>query len=88
MVYDSNPPQSGWYSGTDDPSNNQFDLWSIASHKTGHATGWYGHFEGPEDDCAGFDQATICKIYPGGHPKSWRTLQEHDKHTLENAYAS
>lgn len=34
-----------WYVGTGDAPSNQYDMWSVASHEFGHATGWVYHLD-------------------------------------------
>lgn len=76
-----------YYWGTGTPASNQIDARSILTHEFGHATGWYGHFAQTSDTCGGTgpDQ-TMCRVYEPSTPTEWRSLEEHDKHTIDAAY--
>ncbi len=81
-VFDSS---ENWNTGTALPARNQPDLWSIASHELGHATGFGGHFSG-STYCSNNDaQQTLCQVHWMGTSRQ-RTLGEHDKHTFSGAY--
>lgn len=76
-----------WYKGTGDPPANETDVWSIAAHELGHATGWAGHFAESDSICPdGGQRHTMCPgfIYMG--KKFLRSLEDHDRHTFDNAY--
>lgn len=80
---------AAWYIGTGTPAGDEMDLWSMASHEFGHATGW-----GPDSHWAETDQSicaenntrrTMCSnIYPGDIPQ--RTLAAGDRTRLQAAY--
>lgn len=55
LVFDND---QGWYVGTGDAPNWQIDLWSVAAHEVGHASGFTGHW----DQAAG-----ICQPGPQHH---------------------
>ena len=75
-----------WYSGTGDAPANDVDTWSVASHESGHATGFYGHLEYPSSICQNdSSMRTMCPVYHDGTERQ-RTLEDHDYHTFENAY--
>ncbi len=89
-----------WYWGTGDagdrliqPLGCEADAWSAASHEWGHAHGYAragcdggGHFCESADICAdNSDQHTMCPQYRPGSER-WRTIEEHDKHTYQQAY--
>lgn len=62
------------------------DLRGIAVHEFGHAA---GHADWPSGtvDCSGSDRHTMCPA--GSRGRSWfRTLEDHDRHTMELAYPS
>lgn len=90
-----------WYTGTGDANDGflnqcipscQSDLWSVASHEFGHATGFMGpsstggHFSSTDAVCADNDsQATMCPSYKPGTERQ-RSLSTHDIHTFTGAY--
>jgi hypothetical protein len=94
MVFDSHPslgPGIDWYVGDGNVPDNRWDLQSIATHEAGHAAGSYGgghhgHFLGATL-CSGSDRQTLCVGSADSvGTKYLRTLEEHDLHTLEDAY--
>jgi hypothetical protein len=79
--------QVNWYTGDGDVPNNQFDVRSVVTHEAVHTTGWNGHFQQPGPLCPdGADTPTMCEAYPENFRKAFRTLEEHDRHTIVNAY--
>lgn len=76
-----------WYTGTGDSVGTfTADLWSVASHEFGHATGWYGHYSTSETICENNgSQATMCRTIHLGTVRM-RTLADHDIHTFNAAY--
>ncbi len=81
---------TGWYTGTGNPPENRWDLWSIVAHETGHATGFIGHFANATL-CPGTPQPATTETMCGGNPAlvdtiMLRTLEAHDLHTYANAY--
>lgn len=95
MVFDTVPsnntphPNGGWYVGDGDPPEDKIDLRSTSAHEAGHATGWGRHFSDTGAQCpATADVHTMCGFFAELLGTSWRrTLEPHDIHTLENAYA-
>lgn len=90
MVLDTDPSGGGaigWYLGDDVVPDNRWDLQSIATHEAGHATGFYGHFDAGQPICQGPDRETMCagSSEPIG-TKYLRTLEAHDRHTIQAAY--
>lgn len=83
----------GWYTGSGSPNSNEWDLRSTATHESGHATGWVGHFSSA-DMCPGGEQSpnpagwhTMCSGAPGLEGTTMRrSLEPHDLHTYDNAY--
>lgn len=80
-----------WYFGTTGtPAGDQADFPGTIVHEFGHANGFNGHFGWNTDACGpnGFHDAnnTMCPLYGGGEDFE-RTLEVHDKHTFQNAYA-
>lgn len=75
-----------WYTGvsTNVPSS-ALDLRSVSSHEFGHATGFFPHFDPNDVDCSSADRETMCESLPAG-VSYFRTLEEHDKHTVADAY--
>lgn len=94
ITFDASDGRYNWYNTTGNPGTDQLDRMSVAIHEFGHATGWDPHFDQgptPAADCEGATgtRQTMC----GGKPEYWnqgmtwqRTLEEHDKHELQDAY--
>jgi hypothetical protein len=89
-----------WYSGTGDSQvryhrsgrvENRLDLWSVATHELGHATGWYGHWDGRAAFCSLASEPgtfrTMCPGYLPGYERQ-RTLSGADKHVFRSQYAA
>lgn len=75
-----------WYTGvSSNVPSSAFDLRSVSSHEFGHATGFFPHFDPDDVDCSSADRETMCATIPVG-VSYFRTLEEHDKHTVANAY--
>lgn len=84
MIYDNNPPYP-WYFGDDEVPDGRIDFESLTTHEWGHATGWYDHFG--DDFCPdGSARQTMCPNYVFSAQRAWRSLEDHDVHTLVNAY--
>lgn len=83
MSFDEQRP---WYSGTGETPAGSYDLWSMASHEAGHATGWGGHLAEDGQYCPNDpSRHTMCPtLYPGTERQ--RHLEVHDYHTFEGAY--
>lgn len=76
--------QKSWWGGQGAPGPTQLDVQAVVTHEVGHATGWYGHFDGAGAEC-GADPHTMCpSINPGTTAK--RTVETHDIHTFLAAY--
>lgn len=91
MVFDTG---NSWYAGTatDPPGNSDIDLWSVATHEMGHATGLgtapddNDHFQGGvcTSPPSNTDQ-TMCAIYVAD--ATWvRSLESHDKGVFGDRY--
>lgn len=80
-----------WHFSSSYPPATSWDLQSLVTHEVGHATGFLGHFAVPSADTCNQNDATyyatMCDYDPltKGTTKM-RTLQDHDIHTLTNAY--
>lgn len=78
-----------WYVGTGDAPGNQYDMWSVASHEFGHATGWVYHLDyvtpGTSLCANNSGQHTMCGIYYVGTERQ-RTLGTHDIDTFDSIY--
>jgi hypothetical protein len=89
MEFDSK--QGQWYRGTGNVPSGSIDLWSVASHEFGHASGWNrNHYKTDNNAsiCASSNKGmeTMCPYaYPGQSRQ--RTLGRHDKHTFKRVYA-
>lgn len=79
---------NGWYKGSGDPGPNQWDLRSIATHESGHVTGFYGHFNELDEACPlTFNRSTMCPGSTGVKGTTWlRSREVHDNHTFNAAY--
>lgn len=86
IVIDSAPAAGSWYTGTGDAPSDRYDLWSVASHEFGHATGWGPHFAEDSPECPNDStRHTMCGgIYIGTERQ--RTLTTHDIHTYDGRY--
>lgn len=78
-----------WYTGTGLPTA-PWDLLAVATHEMGHATGFSGstgHFPGADQDLCPNTNAdqTMCPQL-GQYETHWRSLEDHDIHTVQNAY--
>lgn len=83
MRFDSG---NSWYSGTatDPPTNTEIDLWSVATHEMGHATGWTGHFGAAV--CPGnTTNQTMCASLPADSTYA-RSLESHDSSVFADRY--
>lgn len=67
------------------PSSNQFDFKSVAVHESMHATGFSRHFPNDSAQCSGGGDHTMCPVVTAG-TTGWRSLELHDRHTLQNVY--
>ena len=85
-----------WYTGTSTVTSGQVDVWGMAAHEFGHATGRFGgsdhgHFlEGDETACpgaggGGTGYSTMCPHLNTGK-EAWRSLETHDKTSFGAAY--
>lgn len=77
-----------WYRGTSNPPSGRLDALSLAVHEFGHSTGWRGHFDPDADVCdvgGQDDRQTMCPYF-AYDATWWRNLEEHDRHTFDNAY--
>lgn len=78
-----------WYVGDGIVPSNAWDLQSIAVHEAGHVTGWSGHFDRDDNTLCPNDTElaqTMCGGEDRRGTKGLRTLQDHDEHTIANAY--
>ena len=84
-------PGENWYKEEGNPSFNQDDLWTVATHEFGHASGFLGHFAESADACRGDQHPdfhlrhSMCPTYYEGTTIQ-RSLEEHDRHTFRSAY--
>lgn len=83
--------RSDFYLGTGTPLATQYDLWSVAVHEFGHATGFAAHWDeagfycSQNVDSVSPTRHTMCPtIYRGTTMQ--RTLAPHDKDVFQNAY--
>lgn len=88
MIYDNDPPERfPWYFGDGEVPNGRIDFESLATHEFGHATGFFGHFGDGSAECPnGPAIETMCPAYTFEAQSAWRTLENHDIHTLLNTY--
>lgn len=93
--------RESWYTGTGDSSvrnrktgavEHRMDLWSVATHEFGHATGWFGHFMQRDQRVCGDpvrsssrSYQTMCSRIAVGTERV-RTLAAHDMHTFTANY--
>lgn len=76
-----------WYKGTGNPPNHEVDVWGIAAHEFAHATGWSGHFDEASGLCPlNVERHTVCPGFDAYGTQFLRPLEEHDKHTFNDAY--
>jgi hypothetical protein len=81
-----------WYAGTGAGTGTQVDLLSALTHEFGHAGGHNIHFDEPalcpNDPAADHSHSpTMCAGVWYGNDTNRRTLQDHDVHTMQGAYA-
>lgn len=81
-----------WFAGSDADNIGQgeLDFKGVVTHEVGHVTGFYGHFGGDMCDGPALTDQTMCSGLDFGFGSSStqaRTLEEHDKHTFDNAYS-
>jgi hypothetical protein len=79
-----------WYSGNGDAPPTYVDVWSVASHEFGHATGWVPYHldengTNPELCLDDSTEHTMCSFYTPGTERM-RTLEAHDVDTFSTAY--
>lgn len=76
------------------PPRDRFDLWGIATHEFGHASGWGEHIGGQKSGLCGqarfeYSLHTMCaggsERFPG-ETAAYRSIEQHDLHTFEGAY--
>jgi len=82
-----------WYSGTGTGGSTQVDLLSALTHEFGHAGGHAVHFDEPAlcPTVASADHSsapTMCAGVWYGNDTNRRTLEDHDVHTMQAAYAT
>jgi hypothetical protein len=87
MKFDS---AEDYYTGYGDTPSGKFDVKSFAAHEFGHATGFgrggaKDHFDPSWDVCTNDPKHTMCPSIDAGKDY-WRSLEEHDRHTFNNAY--
>jgi hypothetical protein len=87
MKFDS---AENWYTGTGTPGSSAFDVWGVAAHEFGHATGFSGpyakgHFNPRGGVCTSSPKHTMCPTISLGSTGS-RSLEEHERHTFRNVY--
>lgn len=78
-----------WYVGDGTVPAGAWDLQSIVTHEAGHATGWFGHFDRDDNNLCP-NNTEVAQTMCGGEDrrgtKGLRTLENHDEHTINNAY--
>ncbi len=76
-----NDGSTAWYTGTETPGLNVYDLWGTATHEFGHVGGWSNtHLSGA--DCPNSSAiATMCTANDPSLQRFKRTLSVHDIHT-------
>lgn len=85
MRFDS---AENWWSSTTTPTVGRIDLWSVAAHEFGHATGWRKHLDGVTGvvSCGNKpSQETMCATNYAGTTQQ-RSLGAHDVHTFDAVY--
>lgn len=97
QAYEATPDQSAWYSESGSPGPNQWDLRSIVTHETGHATGFLGgpnnegHFGNNSTRCPvprTSATATMCPGASGIIGSTWlRSLESDDLSAIQDAYS-
>ncbi len=90
IVFEESHSSGDWYVGSVDPPSHKWDLRSVATHESGHAAGFFRHFDEEGEACPNDnqDRSTMCN----GRDLDLGTIyrrslaNEHDLHTLSNAY--
>jgi len=88
MWFDSSEP---WYNGTGNAPSARVDMWSVATHEFGHASGFgYGkrrqHFSRQMSFCGDVkSQESMCPVYFSGSERQ-RTIGWRDRHAFRAAY--
>lgn len=87
IKFDEDDP---WYTGTGDTPSGRYDLIAVAAHEFGHATGFgrgaaQDHFDRDSTYCKDSPKHTMCPTISRGY-NNLRSLEEHDRHTFNNAY--
>lgn len=79
-----------WTSGTSTPVANAYDVQAVLTHELGHAMGWGITHLGQTNSslCSSSGSNHVHTMCGGGILGSYekRTLQDHDKHTYDEAY--
>lgn len=89
-----------WYAGRGDSRvrnrrtgavENRHDVWSVATHELGHATGWLGHWRASGSFCSYSEHPgrmrTMCPFVAPGFERA-RTLAAADKHVFNSRYSA